>query len=111
MPFYRLLGPYAHPGAAHTAKTEIWDTITRRGVGGNLAMGIIPMVWYGFVSAFALVLEQAWLLVARPVLALVGVHAPASPFEMTADGRAVDRKVRTKANGGVPPPLKVNGFH
>ncbi|KAF7359289.1 FAD NAD-binding domain-containing protein [Mycena sanguinolenta] len=55
--FYRLVGPYASPLAPQISKTELWDTITRRGLLGNLIMGLIPMVFYLGVNAFALGLE------------------------------------------------------
>jgi hypothetical protein len=44
--FYRLVGPYRSSGAEKIVKTELWDTIKRRGVIGNIFMGVIPMVRY-----------------------------------------------------------------
>ena len=41
-------------------KTEIWDTITRRGVLGNLLMGVIQMAFYLAQNMTAYVLEKAW---------------------------------------------------
>lgn len=41
--FYRLLGPYRSSKAEGIVRTELWDTIRRRGVVGNLFMGVIPM--------------------------------------------------------------------
>ncbi|KAJ7261292.1 FAD/NAD(P)-binding domain-containing protein [Mycena haematopus] len=55
--FYRLVGPYASPMAPHISKTELWDTVTRRGLLGNLIMGLIPMVFYLGVNGLALALE------------------------------------------------------
>jgi dimethylaniline monooxygenase (N-oxide forming) len=55
--FYRLVGPYRSPLAPHTVKTELWDTITRRGLIGNFVMGLIPMVFYLTVNGLALCLE------------------------------------------------------
>ncbi|EPQ58604.1 dimethylaniline monooxygenase [Gloeophyllum trabeum ATCC 11539] len=46
IPFYRLVGPYKSPVAPMIIKTELWDTITRRGLIGNVMMGLIPMVFY-----------------------------------------------------------------
>ncbi|KAF9049230.1 FAD/NAD-P-binding domain-containing protein [Hymenopellis radicata] len=43
--FYRLI-----------VKTEIWDTITRRGVLGNVIMGVIPMAFYLVVNGSRFVL-------------------------------------------------------
>lgn len=65
-PFYRLTGPFAHPSASHTARTELWDTIQRRGLLGNLAMGLIPMVFYAGINALALFVELVWILCGRP---------------------------------------------
>lgn len=42
--FYRLTGPYRSDVAPGIVKTELWETITRRGLLGNLFMGVIPMV-------------------------------------------------------------------
>lgn len=42
--FYRLEGPWKDPKVKETVETELWDTIVRRGVGGNMMMGVIPMV-------------------------------------------------------------------
>lgn len=53
-PFYRLTGPWRSETAAEIAKTELWDTIRRRGIGGNLMMGIIPMSEYRNACACAL---------------------------------------------------------
>ncbi|KAL1715056.1 hypothetical protein EV715DRAFT_208317 [Schizophyllum commune] len=58
--FYRLVGPYKSATAAVTIKTEIWDTITRRGLLGNLFMGLIPMVFYLTINAIAFVLGKMW---------------------------------------------------
>ncbi|KAJ7632147.1 hypothetical protein FB45DRAFT_1145231 [Roridomyces roridus] len=55
--FYRLLGPYRSPMAPEIVKTEIWDTITRRGWAGNLIMGVIPMVFYLCLNGLVLCVE------------------------------------------------------
>jgi dimethylaniline monooxygenase (N-oxide forming) len=55
---YSLTGPWASAQAPHITRTEIRETIARRGVGGNVLMGVIPMVFYGFVNLAALLLEQ-----------------------------------------------------
>lgn len=57
-PFYRLTGPWQNEKAPTIAKTELWDTIQRRGIAGNLMMGIIPMVAYAFVNVLAYVAEM-----------------------------------------------------
>ena len=41
-------------------KTEIWDTITRRGLLGNFFMGLIPMVFYLTINAAAFVVGKVW---------------------------------------------------
>ncbi|KAL0947463.1 hypothetical protein HGRIS_013569 [Hohenbuehelia grisea] len=56
--FYRLVGPFRSPTAAHIVKTEIWETITRRGILGNLFMGVIPMAFYLTLNAAAYVFEK-----------------------------------------------------
>jgi dimethylaniline monooxygenase (N-oxide forming) len=38
--FYRLVGPFASPEAPRIARTELAETITRRGVLGNLFFGV-----------------------------------------------------------------------
>ena len=35
-PFYRLLGPWRDAQAPEIARTELYDTIKRRGLGGNV---------------------------------------------------------------------------
>lgn len=70
-PFYRLVGPFRSETAPEIIKTEIWEVICRRGLIGNLFMGLIPMIFYGLVSGLALVLETIWLGLKR-----VGVDVP-----------------------------------
>lgn len=42
VPFYRLTGPFASGAEMdNTIKGEIWETITRRGLLGNIFMGIV----------------------------------------------------------------------
>jgi dimethylaniline monooxygenase (N-oxide forming) len=41
-------------------KTELWDTITRRGILGNLLMAVIPMGFYLAVNLAAFVVEMLW---------------------------------------------------
>jgi dimethylaniline monooxygenase (N-oxide forming) len=60
-PLYRLVGPFKSGVAPGIARTEIFDTIRRRGVTGNLAFGIIPMIFYGWVNLVASLLEMAGL--------------------------------------------------
>ncbi|KAJ9476067.1 Flavin-binding monooxygenase-like [Pseudozyma hubeiensis] len=68
--FYRLLGPYRHADAKRIVETEIYDTIRRRGVVGNLMMGLIPMIFYAWINLTALILEKmldAVTLLTRPL--------------------------------------------
>ncbi|KAI0059100.1 FAD/NAD-P-binding domain-containing protein [Artomyces pyxidatus] len=58
--FYRLVGPFKSDRVVPTIKTELWDTITRRGILGNLIMGLIPMLFYGWLNATAYILEKFW---------------------------------------------------
>ncbi|KAF8654097.1 hypothetical protein AX16_003630 [Volvariella volvacea WC 439] len=67
-PFYRLFGPYRKPDVmVDTIKTELWDTIKRRGILGNLLMGVIPMAFYLTLNAMAYGVGLVWVL---PVTAL-----------------------------------------
>ncbi|KAG7096033.1 hypothetical protein E1B28_006714 [Marasmius oreades] len=60
--FYRLVGPYKTASAPTIVKTELWDTITRRGILGNVVMGVIPMVFYLTLNAVAYLLGIVWVL-------------------------------------------------
>ena len=69
--FYRLVGPYRHPDAKRIVETEIYDTIRRRGLVGNLMMGVIPMAFYAMVNLMAFALEKTLnvaITLARPFL-------------------------------------------
>ncbi|KAJ6608618.1 hypothetical protein B0H10DRAFT_2067400 [Mycena sp. CBHHK59/15] len=55
--FYRLVGPFRSPLAPEIVKTELWDTIQRRGLLGNFVIGLVPMVFYLALNGIALVLE------------------------------------------------------
>lgn len=82
--FYRLSGPYESPKAPEIVRTELWDTIKRRGVAGNLFMGVIPMVrqgylvtltlqaFYAVINILALYIDVVWTL-ASPLL---GIRRP-----------------------------------
>ncbi|EIN08060.1 FAD/NAD(P)-binding domain-containing protein [Punctularia strigosozonata HHB-11173 SS5] len=60
VPFYRLVGPYRSTSAPPTIRGELWDTITRRGILGNLLMGVIPMMFYGTLNLLAWCAETVW---------------------------------------------------
>ncbi|KAI0703545.1 FAD/NAD(P)-binding domain-containing protein [Cytidiella melzeri] len=64
--FYRLVGPYRSAQAPNIVKTELWETITRRGLLGNLLMGVIPMIFYILVNILALAAELIWVATGRP---------------------------------------------
>ncbi|SOV01869.1 related to flavin-containing monooxygenase [Ustilago sp. UG-2017a] len=57
LPFYGLCGPYKHKDAKRIVETEIYDTIRRSGVVGNLIMGLIPMIFYAWINLAAYILE------------------------------------------------------
>ena len=64
--FYRLFGPFRSPLAPKIIKTEIWDTITRRGFLGNVLMGVIPMAFYLTLNFVAYTAEKLWKFVGKP---------------------------------------------
>ncbi|KZP32518.1 FAD/NAD-P-binding domain-containing protein [Athelia psychrophila] len=61
--FYRLVGPFRSDAAPRVIKGEIWETITRRGIMGNLMMGVIPMAFYSTLNLIAWIAEQLLMLV------------------------------------------------
>ena len=63
--FYRLTGPFALAKAPEIAKTELLDTVMRRGITGNFFFGVIPMLFYGILNGVAYVLERLRLLEAE----------------------------------------------
>jgi dimethylaniline monooxygenase (N-oxide forming) len=60
--FYRLLGPFKSPVAPEIARTELAETILRRGILGNIFFGFIPMLFYGVLNAVAFVLDRMGLI-------------------------------------------------
>jgi dimethylaniline monooxygenase (N-oxide forming) len=56
--FYRLVGPFKSKEAPRIARTELAETILRRGVLGNLFFGVIPMMFYGLINLAAWTLEM-----------------------------------------------------
>jgi dimethylaniline monooxygenase (N-oxide forming) len=66
--FYRLVGPFRSDVAPQVIKTEIWDTITRRGIVGNVIMGIVPMSFYATLNLMAWALEKLLQLVGGGVM-------------------------------------------
>jgi len=59
-PFYRLFGPYRSSEAPKVIKSELWETITRRGFLGHFIMGLIPMFFYLSVNTFAYLADSIW---------------------------------------------------
>ena len=62
-PFYRLVGPFQVNSAVGIVRTELWETITRRGILGNIIMGLIPMIFYLTLNLVAYLLSFMWYLV------------------------------------------------
>ncbi|KAH3919159.1 hypothetical protein HBI56_100610 [Parastagonospora nodorum] len=60
--FYRLLGPFRCKEAPGIARTELAETILRRGVLGNVFFGVIPMIFYGLINMAAYALEMLGLI-------------------------------------------------
>lgn len=56
--FYRLFGPFRSSTSSQVIKTELWDTIVRRGFLGNLTMGLIPMLFYLTLNSIVYVVAQ-----------------------------------------------------
>ncbi|CED83928.1 dimethylaniline monooxygenase [Phaffia rhodozyma] len=63
---YRLVGPFADVSAPEIVRTELWETVTRRGALGNLFMGVIPMLFYCSINLTAWFLEIIWILLGHP---------------------------------------------
>ncbi|KAJ3156896.1 hypothetical protein HDU86_003431 [Geranomyces michiganensis] len=56
-PLFRLVGPFAWDGAKDVVLGELWETVGRRGVLGNLFMTVLPMLVYGVVNIGVCVVE------------------------------------------------------
>ena len=57
------MGPFQVDSAVGIVKTELWETITRRGFLGNFFMGLLPMVFYLTLNLVAYLLSFVWDLV------------------------------------------------
>ena len=55
--FYRLVGPFKSDVAPQITRTELTETIMRRGLIGNFFFGVIPMIFYGSINGFACLLD------------------------------------------------------
>ena len=87
--FYRLTGPYKSAVAPEIVRTELWDTIRRRGWIGNLVMGVIPMVgssqhdsrgadgqaFYAVINLLAYLAEGVWTLLPSAMRAQIASNA------------------------------------
>ncbi|WVR09297.1 hypothetical protein IAU60_006362 [Kwoniella sp. DSM 27419] len=80
--FYRLQGPYRSPSAKGIVQTELWETIQRRGLLGNIFMGVIPMAFYAIINITAYLVEQSWALAAP----LFGLPPPPTNILPAAHG-------------------------
>ncbi|GAA5994127.1 hypothetical protein JCM11641_003830, partial [Rhodosporidiobolus odoratus] len=101
---YRLLGPFRDPKAPEVVRTEIWDTVKRRGVLGNLFMGAIPMLFYALVNLTALLLELTWIAVGKPdVLGaykrVTGKTCPLARLEVERELKVKRGREEMKARG------------
>lgn len=105
--FYRLLGPYKHPEAKKIVETEIWDTIKRRGVVGNLMMGLIPMIFYAWINLLAYIAEMIW----NVFSAVTRPFSPSKSKVKEMEGRGKARRFQSDFEPLNPssPPVKVNG--
>jgi dimethylaniline monooxygenase (N-oxide forming) len=68
VPFYRLVGPYKSKKAPGVITTELWETITRRGITGNILMGVIPMTFYATLNLLAYCAEKVLRLTGRKTM-------------------------------------------
>ncbi|WRT68738.1 uncharacterized protein IL334_005718 [Kwoniella shivajii] len=62
--FFRLTGPFKSDKAKRIVETELWETIQRRGLLGNIFMGVIPMAFYAIINITAYLIEKTWSLAA-----------------------------------------------
>ncbi|GAA5848275.1 hypothetical protein JCM8547_004466 [Rhodosporidiobolus lusitaniae] len=102
---YRLIGPFRSSSAPDVVKTEIWDTVTRRGLLGNVAMGLVPMLFYGWVNLLALLCELVYLLLGKPdILGFVKSKTGWAPFGLKKEQelkRAKRMEQKEKAKKGL----------
>ncbi|GAA5910241.1 uncharacterized protein JCM6883_001123 [Sporobolomyces salmoneus] len=65
---YRLLpsSPFYSKEMVEVETGELYDTVKRRGLLGNVSMGLVPMVFYGLVNLAAFALEILWIALGRP---------------------------------------------
>ncbi|GAA6013204.1 hypothetical protein JCM11491_005214 [Sporobolomyces phaffii] len=97
---YRLCpsSPFYSDKMVAVETTEIWDTIQRRGVVGNVFMGVIPMAFYGLVNLAALMLELVWIALGRPDL--IGTYKKVRGVEgkmMKEDKKGMVREAKKTA--------------
>ncbi|GAA6004683.1 hypothetical protein JCM10207_000980 [Rhodosporidiobolus poonsookiae] len=101
---YRLLGPFRSPTAPEVVRTEIWDTVKRRGLLGNLFMGLIPMLFYAAVNFLAYFLETLWTAAGKPDV--LGLYQRATgrplPRGLAKEVELREAKKREGREGKVP---------
>ncbi|KAL2754064.1 hypothetical protein ACRALDRAFT_1032042 [Sodiomyces alcalophilus JCM 7366] len=96
---FRLVGPWAWPGAVQVMTDDLWEVITRRrGLFGNFTLAVMPMIQLGLTSAYYF--AYSWV---NGVLSSCGlakpiqrVNEPKRRFEELA----VKAKAMDAANGG-----------
>ncbi|KAK4058226.1 hypothetical protein OIO90_000965 [Microbotryomycetes sp. JL221] len=95
VPFFRLTGPFAEPvQMSEICKQEIWSTITRRGIIGNLTMGLIPMLFYAVVNLLALLMEQCWKLAGKPKWVVDRIESMSRRAGVTNDQSVYNNKLK-----------------
>jgi dimethylaniline monooxygenase (N-oxide forming) len=55
---FRLVGPFAFPEAPDIVLGELFETVTRRGVYGNVVMSFIPMCFYALANFMLFIFES-----------------------------------------------------
>ncbi|ROT41045.1 dimethylaniline monooxygenase [Sodiomyces alkalinus F11] len=84
---FRLVGPWAWPGAVQVMTEDLWEVITRRkGVFSNFTLAVIPMIQLGLASAYYLVYARVNGFLSRCGLAkpFQPVNEPKRQFEELA---------------------------
>ncbi|WVF67693.1 hypothetical protein IAT40_002452 [Kwoniella sp. CBS 6097] len=89
--FYRLTGPFRSDKAQGIVETELWETIQRRGLLGNIFMGVIPMMFYAVINITAYLVEQTWSFAAP----LFGLPPPPINLIETTQGKGANSKIKT----------------
>ncbi|TVY68852.1 Dimethylaniline monooxygenase [N-oxide-forming] [Lachnellula suecica] len=60
-PKFRMVGPWKWEGAEGVMMGEVWETVTRRrGPWGHFTMSVLPILYFGILSAFFYVVFGVW---------------------------------------------------